>query len=64
MSLFKFIGFGLFFVCVRGGSMHIPFFHLEISQIEGVLKVILFSHTSTLNVYFTNTFRKDFLKRS
>ena len=30
MSLFKFIGFGVFFVRLRGGSVQISFFHLQI----------------------------------
>ena len=41
MSLFQFIGFGLFFVHLRGGSVQIPIFRLEISSTESVAKVIL-----------------------
>ena len=29
MSFFKFIGFALFFVRLRGGTVQIPFFHFE-----------------------------------
>ena len=61
--MFKFIGFGLFFTRLRGRSVQIPFFNLEISEYESVAKVILFSHTSILVVYFTKTFWKEFLKR-
>ena len=45
MPLFKFIGFGLFFVRPRGGSVQLSFIHFEISQIESIAKVILFTVT-------------------
>ena len=31
MSFFKFIGFGLYFVRLRGGTVQIPFFDFETS---------------------------------
>ena len=43
MSLFKFVGFGLFFVRLHGVSVQIPFFHFEISYTESVTKVIFFT---------------------
>ena len=63
MSLFKFICSGLFFVRLRGGSVQIPFFHLEISQTESVSKVILFTVTLLSLMYILPIlFEKIFLK--
>ena len=45
MSLFKFIGFILFFIHLHWGSVQIPFFHFEISQTESTARVIIFTVT-------------------